>query len=111
MSLRGSMLDQLVVTGTPQVIAATGGASEELLVTSVLLANTSGEKQSVRLYYSRVGGAVTSANAIAWDVPVRPKSFLDLQLAISLDGATNELSISGTGGVTATSFGMARSVS
>lgn len=109
MSLIGAPLNQAQIDGSAQVMV-TGEVGSQILISSVILCNTTTRCQTVRLYFDADGETFDETTAIVWDLVVRPNQYKELHFSITLDSLTNAFAVSGSGGVTATLFGARRDI-
>jgi hypothetical protein len=84
-------LGQARENSTNAVSVYSPGASEEAIIKSIIVANTSGADATVRIFVDDDGTTYDESTAIAWDVTIPADSVWDFETTICMNDATGNL--------------------
>jgi hypothetical protein len=66
-------------------------ASEEVIIKSIIVANTSGADADVRIFHDDDGTTYDESTAIAWDVTIPTDSVWDREVTICMNNSSGNL--------------------
>ena len=84
-------LGQARENSTNAVSVYSPGASEEVIIKSVIVANTSGSAATVRIFHDDDGTTYDESTALAWDVNIPADSVWDREVTLCMNDSTGNL--------------------
>lgn len=85
------LLGQARENSTNAVSVYSPGASEEVIIKTIIVANTSGANATVRIFHDDDGTTYDESTAIAWDVTIPANSTWDRGMTICMNNASGNL--------------------
>ena len=86
-------LGQARENSTNAVSVYSPGASEEVIIKSVIVANTSGANATVRIFLDDNGTTYDETTALAWDVTIAANSVWDREVTLCMNDSTGNLAV------------------
>jgi hypothetical protein len=97
MPITYKVLGQSHPAGTSETDLYTVPAATQAVVSTLLIANTTGATANARVWVRVAGASTTNVNAVMYDVPVTSNSVAAFTLGITL-GATDVVTVRGSSG-------------
>jgi len=101
-------LGQARENSTNAVSVYSPDASQEVIIKSIIVANTSGADAAVRIFLDDDGTTYDETTAIAWDVTIPANSVWDREITLCMNNAAGNLAYrsSVANALTLTAFGV-----